>query len=201
LYSIKGFWLGLPTGRASNSAIPVPGCLWPGCKWRIARTVPPAPRRPRVWQRASEPLRPGFSDRGSECRRYHVPVPKCRLQTETCQWSLDNSDAVVGGTVTQLKASTGVTLNTFTVGKQPGGVAFNGASTWVTNFGGTAVSKLETEKCRNALLLRSSSLARCRLKSGANSGFHTDSFKPGIARGVVNKKTRILHRPDTLGAR
>jgi len=103
--------------------------------------------------------------------------------------------------VTQLKASTGVTLNTFTVGKQPGGVAFNGASTWVTNFGGTAVSKLETEKCRNALLLRSSSLARCRLKSGANSGFHTDSFKPGIARGVVNKKTRILHRPDTLGAR
>ena len=60
--------------------------------------------------------------------------------------------------MTQLKASTGVTLNTFTVGKQPGGVAFNGASTWVTNFGGTAVSKLETEKCRNALLLRSSSL-------------------------------------------
>ena len=47
-----------------------------------------------------------------------------------------------GSTVTQLKASTGATLNTFTVGKEPAGVAFDGASMWVTNFGGTTVSKL-----------------------------------------------------------
>jgi hypothetical protein len=45
--------------------------------------------------------------------------------------------------VTQLKASIGVTLNTFTVRKQPAGwLAFDGASIWVTNFGGTTVSKL-----------------------------------------------------------
>jgi DNA-binding beta-propeller fold protein YncE len=45
-------------------------------------------------------------------------------------------------TVTKLKASTGATLNTFTVGKESAGVAFDGASVWVTNLGGTTVSKL-----------------------------------------------------------
>jgi DNA-binding beta-propeller fold protein YncE len=44
--------------------------------------------------------------------------------------------------VTKLKAGTGATVGTFKVGSEPAGVAFDGASIWVTNFGGTTVSKL-----------------------------------------------------------
>jgi DNA-binding beta-propeller fold protein YncE len=45
-------------------------------------------------------------------------------------------------TVTELLATSGVTLHTFTVGSEPQEAAFDGAHIWVTNFGGTTVSKL-----------------------------------------------------------
>jgi DNA-binding beta-propeller fold protein YncE len=53
-------------------------------------------------------------------------------------WVTDQNAA----TVTKLKASTGATLGTFTVGSSPAGVAFDGVNIYVTNFGSTTVSKL-----------------------------------------------------------
>ena len=43
---------------------------------------------------------------------------------------------------TEQEGHRGATLGTFTVGTTPAGVAFDGASIWVANFGGTTVSKL-----------------------------------------------------------
>jgi YVTN family beta-propeller protein len=44
--------------------------------------------------------------------------------------------------VTELQASTGTVLGTFTVGTVPTGVAFDGANIWVANYGSNSVSKL-----------------------------------------------------------
>jgi Fe2+ transport system protein B len=44
--------------------------------------------------------------------------------------------------VTKLRASTGATVGTFSVGNEPVAAAFDGANIWVSNFSGTTVSKL-----------------------------------------------------------
>jgi DNA-binding beta-propeller fold protein YncE len=48
----------------------------------------------------------------------------------------------LGGTVTELRGSDGMSLGTFTVGTGPSGVAFDGANVWVVNFNSGTVSKL-----------------------------------------------------------
>jgi hypothetical protein len=46
-------------------------------------------------------------------------------------------------TVTELLASTGATVGTYSVGTGPGdGVAFDGANIWVVNYGSTTVTAL-----------------------------------------------------------
>ena len=44
--------------------------------------------------------------------------------------------------VTELRASDGVHLGTFSVGNYPIGIAFDGANIWVTNTNSNTVNKL-----------------------------------------------------------
>ena len=46
------------------------------------------------------------------------------------------------GTVSQLRASDGLTLNTFTVGTLPNGIGFDGAHVWVANSGSNSVTRI-----------------------------------------------------------
>jgi DNA-binding beta-propeller fold protein YncE len=47
-----------------------------------------------------------------------------------------------GSNVTELRASDGALLGTFTVGSSPQGVAFDGVSIWVVNSVTNSISKL-----------------------------------------------------------
>ncbi len=47
-----------------------------------------------------------------------------------------------GNTVTEMRASDGAVLGTFTVGSNPNQAAFDGANIWVTNWGSNTVSEL-----------------------------------------------------------
>jgi YVTN family beta-propeller protein len=45
-------------------------------------------------------------------------------------------------TVTELLASTGATVATYTVGSNPVGIAFDGANIWVANSGSGSVTRI-----------------------------------------------------------